>query len=73
MGNSLALRISKSLAREVKVKVGSMVDLSVVAGQLIIRPVRSEPFELHALLAKVTNENLYVEISIGESIGREVR
>ena len=49
-----------------------MTDLSVIDGQLIIRPVRSERFELHELLSKVTDENLYVETSTGEPIRQEI-
>jgi antitoxin MazE len=70
-GNSLALRIPKSFAEEAGVEVGSRVDLSVTDGQLVIRPVRSQRFELHALLAGVKEENLHAEISTGEPTGRE--
>jgi antitoxin MazE len=70
-GNSLALRIPKSFAEEAEVEVGSRVDLSVTDGQLIIRPVRSPRFELHALLVGVKEENLHAEISTGEPTGRE--
>ncbi len=70
-GNSLALRIPKSFAEEAEVEAGSVVDLSVAEGQLVIRPVRSQRFELHALLAGVKEENLHAEISTGEPTGRE--
>jgi antitoxin MazE len=70
-GNSLALRIPKSFAEEAKVKDGSTVDLSIADGQLIIRPVHSEQFELHALLARVRKENVHAEISTGEPTERE--
>ncbi|MCK4356114.1 AbrB/MazE/SpoVT family DNA-binding domain-containing protein [Candidatus Bipolaricaulota bacterium] len=70
-GNSLALRIPKSFAEEAEVEMGSRVDLSVTDGQLVIRPVRSQRFELHALLTRVKEENLHEEISTGEPTGRE--
>jgi antitoxin MazE len=70
-GNSLALRIPKSFAEEAEVEAGSRVDLSVTDGQLVIRPVRSQRFELHALLAGVKEENLHAEIPTGEPTGRE--
>jgi antitoxin MazE len=70
-GNSLALRIPKSFAEEAEVEAGSRVDLSVTDGQLVIRPVRSQRFELHALLVGVKEENLHAEISTGEPTGRE--
>ena len=49
-GNSLALRIPKSFTEEAEVEEGSRVDLSVTDGQFVIRPVRSQRFELQALL-----------------------
>ena len=70
-GNSLALRIPKSFAEETEVEAGCTVDLSVADGQLVVSPVRSKRFELCALLAKVTKENLHAEISTGEPTGRE--
>ena len=70
-GNSLALRIPKSFTEEAEVEEGSRVDLSVTDGQLVIRPVRSQRFELQALLAGVKEENLHAEISTGEPTGRE--
>jgi antitoxin MazE len=70
-GNSLALRIPKSFAEEAEVEVGSRVDLSVTDGKLVIRPVRSQRFELHSLLVGVKEENLHAEISTGEPTGRE--
>jgi len=70
-GNSLALRIPKSFAEETKVEAGCAVDLSIADGQLVVSPVRSKRFELYALLAEVTKENLHAEISTGEPRGRE--
>ena len=70
-GNSLGLRIPKSFAQEASVEEGSAVDLSVSDGQLVIRPVRQERYELQKLLAAVTEENLHSEVSTGEPQGRE--
>jgi len=53
------------------VEAGSRVDLSVTDGQLVIRLVRSQRFELHALLAGVKEENLHEEIPTGAPTGRE--
>ena len=70
-GNSLGLRIPKSFAQEASVEEGSAVDLSVSDGQLVIRPVRQERYELQKLLAAVTEENLHSEVSTGKPQGRE--
>lgn len=70
-GNSLGLRIPKAFAEEVSVEEGSTVDLSVADGQLLVRAVRRQRFELGDLLAEVSEENLHAEISTGEPRGRE--
>lgn len=70
-GNSLGLRIPKSFAEEAEVEPGSEVDLSVVDGGLVIRPVRKRTYKLSELLRKVREKNLHSEIDTGRPIGRE--
>ena len=69
-GNSLGLRIPKVFAEEVNVREGSTVELSVADGQLVARPAERR-FELEALMASVTDDNLHGEIPSGEPRGRE--
>lgn len=70
-GNSLALRIPKTFADETGLKSGSVVEISVVAGQLVITPVRGSQYELEVLLAQITEDNLHQEIITGDPIGNE--
>ncbi|SCW51111.1 antitoxin MazE [Paenibacillus tianmuensis] len=67
-GNSLGIRIPKSLALKVGLEEGSEVDLDVEDGHLVIKPKSST---LDELLAQVTPENLHKEASTGEPQGRE--
>ena len=71
-GNSLGLRIPKSFAAEAQVEAGSTVDISVVDGGLVVRPVRRQRYSLSELLRRVTSRNLHDEIATGEPVGREV-
>lgn len=71
-GNSLALRIPKSFAREVTVAEGSTVDLSVADGQLVVKPVPKKRYDLQELLSQVTDENRHEEISTGQPRGKEI-
>lgn len=71
-GNSLALRIPKSFAQETKLDQGSIVDLTLKEGEIIVRPVAEEEYSLEELLSRVTKENLHPEISTGEPRGKEV-
>ena len=70
-GNSLGLRIPRSLAAEAQVKDGSPVDLSVENGRLLVRPLRSRKYALAALLKQVKPQNLHREVSTGRATGRE--
>lgn len=73
-GNSLALRIPSSLAREAALHEGKPVRVSVDAGRVIITPVPDEPvFALEDLVAGITPENRHEEIETGEAVGNEFR
>ncbi len=71
-GNSLAIRIPKSFARETKIEQGSVVDLSVVKGKLVAKPINEYEYSLEELLAGVTKENLHTEVDTGDATGQEV-
>lgn len=71
-GNSLALRIPKSFAVESKVGQGSIVEVSLEKGKIVIVPVTEPEFILEDLLAKVTKRNLHQEIDTGSAVGKEV-
>ena len=63
-GNSLAIRLPKSLADELKLSDSSVIDLSVSSGQLIVQPKRRG--ELARLLAQITDANQQIEIEVAE-------
>ena len=71
-GNSLGLRIPRSFAQEVGVGAGSEVDLSVVGGDLVIRPSRRRTYRLKDLLRRVTAKNLHDEVDTGRPLGKEI-
>lgn len=71
-GNSLALRIPNAFAREISVREGASVDISVTNGALLVRPVdESHVYDLEELLCKITEENLHGEVATGKSVGNE--
>ncbi|MFV2070742.1 MAG: AbrB/MazE/SpoVT family DNA-binding domain-containing protein [Pirellulales bacterium] len=71
-GNSLALRIPKSFAKEVGLCENLAVDLSVKEGKLVIQPHSEEPLSLDDLLAGITDENLHGEWDTGPPVGKEI-
>jgi len=71
-GNSLALRIPKAFALDAQLKNNSLVEVSLVDGQIVIKPVAAQAWSLEQLLSNVTSNNLHREIDTGEAFGNEV-
>ncbi|MFE5321771.1 AbrB/MazE/SpoVT family DNA-binding domain-containing protein [Paenibacillus sp. NPDC056579] len=67
-GNSLGIRIPKSLAMKVGIEEGTEVDLDIEEGHLVIKP---KSITLDELLSQITPDNVHTEISTGEPQGRE--
>ena len=69
-GNSLAIRVPASFAREVRLDDGDAVELQIVDGRLLITPIRSG-YSLEQLVSGITDDNLHAETDWGPSVGRE--
>ena len=70
-GNSLAVRIPKSFAQEVGVMDGSLVEMRLVDGGLLVEPVSARPLSLEKLLDGVSEANLHAEVGTGSAQGSE--
>ena len=70
-GNSLALRIPKSFALEAKLEKDSDVEISLIEGQLVIRPMGTIKQDLVHLLSGITEDNLHDACDTGEAVGNE--
>ena len=70
-GNSLAVRIPRSIAADAHLQETTRVDLAVVDGKIVISSVPRPRFELAELLEGVTNENLHPEVFVGPPLGAE--
>jgi len=72
-GNSLALRIPKSFAKQTKISKGSLVDLSIKNDNLIIIPILEEKeYSLGSFLSKIDESNIHSEIDFGGPVGKEL-
>lgn len=69
-GNSLAIRIPASFAQEIDLADGTTVELSVQDGHLRLAPVRPA-YEVEALVAGITDDNLHDETDWGTPTGNE--
>jgi antitoxin MazE len=70
-GNSLGLRLPKSVALEARVDEGDTVEVSVKNGAIVIRPSRPA-YSLAQLVSKITPRNRHDESDWGGSpVGHE--
>ena len=70
-GNSLGLRIPKSFADEVGIEAGSAVDVTLVDGRLVVRPIQPARYKIDDLVSRVSEDNIHYEIDTGDPEGRE--
>ncbi len=71
-GNSLALRIPKTLASEAGIQEETLIELILEEGKLIIVPVSEPTLTLAELLDRITEDNRHEEVDTGPMRGAEV-
>jgi antitoxin MazE len=69
-GNSLAVRLPKSVAESVGLAEGSEVGVEQRDGELVLRPVHRR-YRLDELLAEVRPKQLHAEVATGAARGKE--
>ncbi len=71
-GNSLALRIPSSIAKDIRLRQGSAVDIAIEGGKMIVKPEKKKKPSLSQLLNGVTKDNCHTEQDWGAPVGREI-
>ena len=71
-GNSLAVRLPKTLATEAHLIEGSQVELVRTEAGVLVKPRRRPRYRLSELLAGVTRRNAHPETGWGRSVGQEI-
>jgi antitoxin MazE len=71
-GNSLALRIPKAFALDAQLENDSVVEVSLVDGQIVIKPIVAPAWTLEQLLSGVNDNNLHHETDTGNAVGNEI-
>ena len=69
-GNSLALRIPRTVAAELNVQDGDTVEISVHEGVIIVRPAVRR-YTIEELVADITPERRHPETKWGPRVGKE--
>jgi antitoxin MazE len=70
-GNSLAVRIPATFAKEIGASENSQAELSVEDGCLVLKVRDAPQFDLDTLVDQITDENRHEEISAGPALGDE--
>lgn len=70
-GNSLAVRIPKTFAEDLRLSIGRMVEIKEVSGTLILSPIKIKTPSLKSMLEAITPENLHAETDFGQA-GKEL-
>ena len=69
-GNSLGVRIPKTMAEEVGLDEGASVEVTVSGRNLVLAPARPE-YTLDELVARITPKNRHKETDWGSPVGNE--
>jgi antitoxin MazE len=70
-GNSLAVRVPAALAETAGLEEGTVVDLNVRAGRLIVIPAQSPRYDLHQLVGRITPKNRHQLVDWSRPVGKE--
>ena len=70
-GNSLAVRIPQTVARDIRLHQGSVVEIVLVGGKIVVKPRRPRPYALAQLLKGVTARNRHAAVEWGGPVGQE--
>ncbi|MBN2199120.1 MAG: AbrB/MazE/SpoVT family DNA-binding domain-containing protein [Candidatus Aminicenantes bacterium] len=71
-GNSLGLRIPKSVAGKIGLRENASVQLMLKKGSFVVVPEAEPEYDLAGLLTEITEENLHGEWETGRNEGKEI-
>jgi antitoxin MazE len=70
-GNSLAVRIPRSIAADSRLAEGAEVEMVLEGGEIRLKPVLQK-YDVETLVAGITPRNLHQEVDTGAPRGNEV-
>ena len=71
-GNSLALRIPKAFVESTNLSRGSVVNIDLRDGKIVVEPKTRSKYSLKELVKGITEENRHGEVHTGTPKGNEV-
>jgi antitoxin MazE len=70
-GNSLAIRVPKSVALQVGLKAHDDLDIVVEEGNVVLKPHLRRVYRLEDLVKRITAKTVHNELDFGGPVGRE--
>ncbi|HMS85482.1 MAG TPA: AbrB/MazE/SpoVT family DNA-binding domain-containing protein [Nitrospira sp.] len=70
-GNSLAVRVPKSVAMQIGLKAQDGLDIEVRDGNVVLKPQLRRVYLLDHLVKQITKKNIHGEVDSGGPVGRE--
>lgn len=70
-GNSLAVRIPKSYAKEINIDDGSIINIFRDKDKIILQP-KEKKEKLNKLLTQINKNNIHEEVETGIGVGNEI-
>lgn len=71
-GNSIGVRIPRTLARKKGIDVDSAVEIDETDDGVIIKPAGKKEYSLKELVKGITPQNRHNEVDFGHPIGKEL-
>ena len=71
-GNSIGVRIPRSLAKKKGIDVDSSVEINETEDGVIIKPVGKKEYSLKELVKGITSQNRHGEADFGGPVGKEL-
>jgi antitoxin MazE len=71
-GNSLGVRLPKSVALSQSLKEGSRVKVTETKTGIAIEIKKKQPLSLAVLLKGITKDNIHAEVDWGKARGKEI-
>ena len=70
-GNSLAVRLPKSFAKEAGIDNDSPINITVENRKIILEAVHDDVPSLEELVSQITKRNRHAEVRTGPPVGKE--
>ena len=70
-GNSLAVRVPKTVATQVGLKAHDDLEIEVQDGNVVLKPQLRRVYRLDDLVKRITKKNVHTEFDTGAPVGRE--